>query len=308
MKIKVIGFILVLAIVGYFGYTKISAQKAKPQYQTTTVQRGTLVVSIAASGQVSSVNNSPVNTQTSGVVTKAYAHNGDKVKTGQKIAEVSLDADGKQRRASAYSNYQAAASSENAAENSRMADDASMWKDQASYLTAQDNVNVRNSNNGINPVTKTNYTGLQWQTIDSSNINAQKQFTASETKYIKDNVAVNASKASVASTYLTYQQTSPIILAPIDGVVDGLSLEVGEIITQQTSTTTSSNTPSVQKVATIKTDAMPLITINLTEIDIPHVQIGNKATVTFDAFPGKSYTGKVVSIDSASLVSSGVTT
>jgi len=306
-RVKVIGLVIVLIIVGYFGYTKVFAQQKKPQYQTAAAQRGTLVVSIAASGQVSSVNNSPVNTQTSGVVTKVYVHNGDKVKAGQKIAEVSLDADGKQRRASAYASYQSAVSSENSAENSRMVDDAQMWKDQQSVLLAQDTVNNRNSNN-TNPATKLLYTDLQWQSVDSANVNAQKQFLASETKYVKDDTAVNSAKASIASTYLTYQQSSPVIVAPIDGVVDGLSLELGEIITQQTTTTTSTNTPSVQKVATIKTEALPMVTTNLTEIDIPNVQIGDRATLTFDAFPGKTYTGKVVSIDSESLVSSGVTT
>ncbi len=302
----IIGGILLL-VIAFFGYKKVTAPSTAPQYQTTTAQRGTLVVSLSASGQVSSVNNSPVNTQTSGVVTRVYVKNGDRVKAGQKIAELSLDMDGKNRRANAYTTYLAAVTSEQNAQNTRLADDASMWKDQASVLLAQNTVNNRNSNN-INPSTKTTYTDLEWQSVDSSNVNAQKQFLSSETKYIHDNKAVNSSQASIASTYLSYQQTSPIIVAPIDGIVDGLSLEPGEIITQQTSSTTSSNSVPVQKVATIKTDATPLVTINLTEIDVPKVHIGDKATVTFDAFPDKTYTGKVVSIDSQSLVASGVTT
>jgi len=46
----------------------------------------------------------------------------------------------------------------------------------------------------------------------------------------------------------------------------------------------------------------------LTQIDTPKVKIGNKATLTFDAFPNKTFTGKVVSIDTIGSVSSGVTT
>jgi len=46
----------------------------------------------------------------------------------------------------------------------------------------------------------------------------------------------------------------------------------------------------------------------LTEIDVPKVKLGDKATIKFDALPDKTFTGKVVSIDTAGVVSSGVTT
>ena len=52
---------------------------------------------------------------------------------------------------------------------------------------------------------------------------------------------------------------------------------------------------------------MPTLSINLTEIDVPKVTIGDKATITFDAFSDKTYTGKVISIDTVGSVSSGVT-
>ena len=299
--------IIVIAIIGFAGYHFFGQKSSQPQYQTAQAQKGTLVVSISSSGQVSSVSNSPVNTQTSGVVTKVYVHNGDKVIAGQKIAELQLDTDGQQRRAVAYTSYASAVNAEKVSEQNQLVADAQMWKDQQALLLATDTWNNRNSNN-IDPSTKTTYTDLTWRAVDSALTNAQKQFTASETKYQEQNLAVNAAKASIVSTQLTYQQSSPIILAPIAGTVDGLSLEVGEVVTQPTSTSTSTSTPSVQKVATIRTDATPLVTINLTEIDVPKVVIGDKSTVTFDAFPGKSYTGKVVSIDSAGLVTSGVTT
>jgi HlyD family secretion protein len=50
------------------------------------------------------------------------------------------------------------------------------------------------------------------------------------------------------------------------------------------------------------------MTVNMTQIDVPKIKIGNKVTVTLDAFSGKTFTGKVISIDSVGAVSSGVTT
>jgi multidrug efflux pump subunit AcrA (membrane-fusion protein) len=50
-----------------------------------------------------------------------------------------------------------------------------------------------------------------------------------------------------------------------------------------------------------------MVSVNLTEIDIINVKVGDKATLTFDAYPNKTYTGKVVSVDTIGSVSSGVT-
>lgn len=80
---------------------------------------------------------------------------------------------------------------------------------------------------------------------------------------------------------------------------------MGSVISASSSTNTS---VSATKIASIKTKAPPTITINLTEIDIPKISVGNKATVTFDALVDKTFTGKVISIDTTGTVSSGVTT
>ena len=62
------------------------------------------------------------------------------------------------------------------------------------------------------------------------------------------------------------------------------------------------------KIANVKTDATPIVSINLTEIDVPKITIGDKATITLDAYPDKTFTGKVVSIDTVGSITSGVST
>ena len=49
------------------------------------------------------------------------------------------------------------------------------------------------------------------------------------------------------------------------------------------------------------------MTVNLTEIDVVKVAIGDKATVTLDAFPDKTFTGKILSVDTVGSITSGVT-
>ena len=75
-----------------------------------------------------------------------------------------------------------------------------------------------------------------------------------------------------------------------------------------TSQSNTSGTATSQKIASIQTGASPITQVNLTQIDTPKVKIGNRTTLTFDAFPGKTFTGKIVSIDTIGAVSSGVTT
>lgn len=128
---------------------------------------------------------------------------------------------------------------------------------------------------------------------------------SAEAKYKNQEGVVAAAQTSLSSAWASYRQASPVIYAPISGTISGLSLQVGSVLTAQTSTTGSSTS---QRIANIKTAAAPSITVNLTEIDVPKIKIGNKATVTLDALSGKTFTGKVVSVDTTGSVSSGVTT
>ena len=66
--IKIIIIAIVLGAV-WFGYkTFFSNSEATIQYQTAEVEKGTLIVTVTASGQVSSTNNAAISTQSTGVV------------------------------------------------------------------------------------------------------------------------------------------------------------------------------------------------------------------------------------------------
>lgn len=52
----------------------------------------------------------------------------------------------------------------------------------------------------------------------------------------------------------------------------------------------------------------PLLTVNINEIYIPKVSVGQKVSIIFDAMKDKVFTGKVASIDSVGTVNGGVVT
>lgn len=282
--VKIVVALAVLGILG-FAFLKVkNGKSSSPQYQTATAEKGTLVSSISASGQVSSSNNTSVSTQASGVVAKVYVQNGQTVKVGDKIAELELDLDGKLRSSQAWSSYQSAKNNLDSAKTTLYTLDSSMW---AANRTFVNDALAR---------------GLL--VYDPTYIQQNDNWLAAEQKYISQQNIINQVQTSLNSSWLSYQQSSPIVYAPISGTVTGLSLQKGTVLVAQSS---SSGSATSQKIASIKTNALAQLSVNLTEIDVVKIKIGDKATITLGAFPEKTYTGKVVSIDTIGSISSGVT-
>ncbi|MCX6751408.1 MAG: efflux RND transporter periplasmic adaptor subunit, partial [Candidatus Nomurabacteria bacterium] len=88
-KTSVFMLILIL-ILGYWGYGKITSTSAETQYVTTTVQKGTIISSVTASGQVESSNQKNLKTRATGQIVYVGAKAGDIVKKGKTL--FSLDA------------------------------------------------------------------------------------------------------------------------------------------------------------------------------------------------------------------------
>lgn len=286
----------VIVALGWFSYSTFTSNKSsKPQYQTSIAQKGTLIVSLAGSGTVSSANSATVTTQTSGVVKKLFVENGQLVKSGSQIVEVDLDMDGKQRAAQALASYQSAKNSLDNANATYYSLQSTLYSNWKTYMDIAKNSTYQNADGSA----KTENRVLTPFTI------AEDDWLAAEAKFKNQQGTIAQAQTSVNSTWASYQLSSPIIYAPISGTISGLSLQVGSVLTAQTG---SSGNSAAQRIANIKTVATPTVSVTLTEVDAPKVKIGNKATITMDALPEKSYTGKVVSIDTTGIVSSGVTT
>lgn len=305
-KIVLAAILIVLLGGGY--YWKSSATKTVT-YETEKAERGTLVVSITTSGTVSSASNASVNTQMTGIVKNVFVKNGESVGAGANIAEIELDPSSLQKQTAAWASYLSAANAVKTAEQTKLSLQAQLEQNRQSVLDAQNTLDARN-NNSQNPTTKKDYTELERMSIESSLTSSRQTFTATEKKYLDADTSINAARASLSAAWLTYQQSSAIITAPMGGIVSGLSLVPGMVISgsASSSSSSSSNTPSQQKVASITTNAPLLISVNLTEIDVPQVKSDNSVTVTFDSLPDKTFTGTVLSVDTAGSVSSGVTT
>ncbi len=295
LPVKAVAVIALIGL-GWFGYTRIKAQAAKqPTYQTAMVEKGTLIVSVSVSGQVSSANSAEVTTQASGVVKTVYVKDGDTVQAGDKIAELELDLVGKQRQQSAYASYQSSQNTLETAKANLYTNQSTMLTEWKTYLDLAQNSTYENADDTPNVANR--------QLVEF--VTNQDDWLAAEAKYKVQEKAITQAQTSLNSSWYSYQQTSPTIVAPIAGIVTGLSLQPGTVITAQTN---SSGGSSSQRIASVKTAAAPTVSLNITQIDAPKVKAGDKATLTFDAFADKTFTGEVVSIDTIGSESSGVVT
>ncbi len=294
LKIIIIGLMLGI---GWFTYSKFTANStSQPQYQTAKVEKGNIIATVTASGQVTSSNNAAVNTQATGVVTKIYAQNDQQVASGDPIAELELDQESKQRYSQTSSAYQSAQNSLSSAQSQQYTLQATMFQKWDTFKELAENSTYTNGDRTPNYVNRA---------LPEFHI-PEKEWLAAEANYKNQEKIIAQAQTALNSAWLSLQQSSPVIYSPISGTVSGLTLQVGSVISSE-GTSSDSSTITSQKIASVVTQAAPMISVNLTEIDIINVKVGDRATLTFDAFPDKTFTGKVVSVDTIGSVSSGVT-
>lgn len=303
-KKKALFFIGLATVAMLLYFFVFSSNKSTVTYTTEAVTKGSLISSISGSGTITSVNSTNISSKVSGVVSAVYVNNGDTVTKGQKIALITLDEYGLERQTSAWKSYLDAQEAVKTAEKDKATADIDMWQARQDILDAEDDIEYKNTN-AINPATKEEYTLSERTIIDKKLGQAKLSFTEAETRYNNADAAISAARAQVTSALRDYQRNSSQIVAPVAGVVSNLNLAAGMVITSSsnTSNNSSANENSVAATAaqTFGKISDPkgslLATISLSEIDVISVKANQKATLVFDAYEGKSFTGKVLAVD-----------
>lgn len=79
---------LIIVGIGYWGYTKIFSGDDAVRYMSAQVEKGTLIVSITGSGQVSAANQVDIKPKASGEITALYIKLGQEVDAGTVLAAI----------------------------------------------------------------------------------------------------------------------------------------------------------------------------------------------------------------------------
>jgi len=275
---------VVLIVVGLvFLATRLFSKSSEASYQTKTVEKGSIVSSVSGSGRVLSVNIMSANTKASGIVKNVYVSDGDQVKKGDKILQIDLDFQGEQKYLQAWSSY---LSAKNSLESAR----TSLYTLQSQAFAA----NQKLINDAV---------ARELETSDPTYIQENADWLAAEAKYKSQQQVISAAQTSLTSAWLNSQQASPVITAPTDGTITSLMYVEGMSI----GSLDTGNSESNQKVATIKTEGLPVLSVNLSEVDVFNVLLGQKAIITIDSVSGKTFSGEVAGVDRIGITSNGVT-
>lgn len=287
-------FIVIFGLLRHF-----SASQKASQYQTSEATKGTLVVSVSESGQVLSSNRTSITTQASGTINKVYVKNADLVQAGEKIASINLDTTGQEQQAQGFTAYLSAKNNLALAQALLYSLQSAMFSQWETYTNLAENPTYQNADGSPNTA---NRTLPQFLTI-------QDNWLRAESDYKNQQAVISQDESALASAWLSYQKVSSDITAPVSGKIDDLSVAPGMEITGSSTTNGTGSTGSSSRfIASIRSEGNPIISVAVSEVDADKVKAGQKATVTFDAIPGKSFVGKVLGVNTNGEVISGVTT
>jgi membrane fusion protein, macrolide-specific efflux system len=314
---RIVITVFILAVLIFAGIRLLGKSNGQPKYQTAQVQRGDIVSMVSESGNVNVDTQLTINSPINGVIETLYVNNGDTVRAGQNLFKVRSTASA-QQQAAAYASYQSAVAADNSARENKMTEQAQLEKDRQSVIDASTNVtNMQNNLNvsAANPATKLAYTQNDIDSINSALTSARDTFTADQQKYEDADAAIGAAAAQVNSTGLSYQLTQDsVVAAPVSGTIANISVLPGASVVA--SSNNSSNGSTASGLSSTGSSAILIIgdlsrvsvTAQVSEVDIPSIKVNQKAVVTLDSLPGKTFVGQVDKADSIGTITSGVVT
>ncbi|SOB78643.1 HlyD family secretion protein [Sphingomonas guangdongensis] len=239
------------------------AGEAAPEYSTAPVRRGDLTVTVSATGKLAPTNQVTVGSQLSGLVTRVVVDVNDRVTAGQPLALIDPEQIDDQIRAN-----QAQVNAQN----------AQVAQAQATVAEAQAQLRrleeVRRLSGGRVP----SDTELQ-----TGRANAQR--ATATLRAAQANVA--AARAQLAQSQT--QRARAIIVSPVAGVVLARQVDPGQTVAA------SFNTPTLFVIA--EDLSQMKLEVSIDEADVGEVKVGQRATFTVDAFPGRTFPAAITRVD-----------
>lgn len=260
--------ILIVAGIVLFFFLK---RKPEISYKTARIERGTIVSTVAATGNLSAVTTVQVGTQVSGTIQKLYVDYNSRVKKGQAIAEIDP---------SLFN--------------------ASVEQSQGNYLNAE--ANLQKARVTLADAERTYNRNRKLLT---DGIISQSDYDVAETAYQAAKAGLKAGEGSVAQNRGSLMQSKTnlrysVIRSPVDGVVISRAVDVGQTVAA------SFQTPTLFTIAQDLTKMQ--IEVSVDEADISRIKLDQNASFTVDSYPEQSFKGKVVQIRSAPIINQNVVT
>ena len=257
-----LAFVVLAVVIGAGWWWSATRKGDGPVYRTAKVERGPITATVSSTGTLNPVTSVQVGSQISGQIKELYVDFNSPVKQGQLIAQI--DPETYQYRVrQAEADVEASSSAVGRAEVARIIAERDLTR--TKELVAR---------NFVSPA-------------ELDKAQSTYDLAAAELKTARANEQQR--KATLASARVDLSRTE--IRAPVDGVVIKRSVDVGQTVAA------SLQAPELFIIAKDLRDMQ--VETSIDEADVGRIRLGQKASFTVDAFPGRPYAGEVKSVRKA---------
>jgi HlyD family secretion protein len=275
----------VVVILGALAFANVKFKRQEGTVvNVETLQKRDLQAIVSASGKIQPQRLVNISADTMGRVTNLAVEEGQRVKKGDFLLQIDP-----RNLSSAVNQTQASlAAARSQMEQLRV----SAESNKASLKQAQD------------AFTRQQQLWKQGLTTREALDNAENQLkmrqaeaTASERQVETQRLRMQQEEASLDNA--KYNLSKVRIESPITGIITRRNIEEGETVVIGTMNNAGTVLLTVADMSVIEAE------VEVDETDIPSVQLGQKAKITIDAMPGKSFTGKVTEIGNSPIQAAG---
>jgi HlyD family secretion protein len=261
----------VLIAIGVIGAALLSGRSGQVRFQTAKIERGNLTVTVTATGTLQPINQVDVGSELSGIVRTVHVDFNDTVKIGQALARL---------------------------DTTKL--EAQVLQSEALLKAAE--ARVRES--------EANENEMRRRLARAKELFDQKY--VSEEALVTAQAAADRAVATLASARSQVEQAratldvdrtnlaKAVIRSPINGTVLARKVEPGQTVAA---------TLQAPVLFTLAEDLAKMeLHVDVDEADVGQVRVGQSATFTVDAYPGRDFPSKVAEVRNAAKTVSGVVT
>jgi HlyD family secretion protein len=268
-------------------------------YITGKIERGTIEVTVAATGTVQAVTTVQVGSQVSGTLAWLGADFNTRVKRGQVVAKLDpaiFQAQVDNQRANVLNAEAALRAAETEINNQKANLQAAKANQEVARVQRDDAIALANRYKELNTVlsgreleaaqAQANAARGRYEQATAQVGQVQAANESAKARLEQAKASLSQARAQLSQSQVNLEHT--IITSPIDGVVVSRNVDVGQTVAA------SLQAPTLFTIANDLTKMQVLASID--EADIGQIRQGIKANFTVDAYPGENFSGEIAQL------------
>jgi HlyD family secretion protein len=294
---------IAVVVLGGGGYGVMAALRPNHEIDPSklaSVERGDLARVVVATGKIQPLSKAEIKSKASGIVKKIYVDYGDRVKTGQILAELDkVQLEAAERAAKA--NLQAAEAAKNSAVASLLRNKVDAEGPDVPFLKLSMERAEKEFTEGVVSKSVVEDAEKNYQLGVNKQSSAEANLAVSKAEIAKAEGVWAQSKAALDNAEEDLRNST--IVSPIDGLVLSRDVNVGD---------------AVSSILILGSQATPIMTLGdvsevyvqgkVDEADIGKVYLNQPARIVVESFKDKKFTGKVTKISPLGKEKDNVTT